>query len=265
MPIVPRPALRGASSWDAVKTEQRRGRAGDVASASPGRRHGEIPPSIDAAPRASGQRNPKRPGDGGAPLPGIRTRRQELADRRGWSTFSKARPVLVAERRWWSAGRRVPPIARRNGAIVRRPTGRVSPTAHRRARTPSASAGAPLPSYGSAELDFGLRRTRRRSKNTGGGALALAGCLKSELRLRVSGAVVALIPPLQGEGGERQRAGWGLPSALTTTPPPAAFGGTLPRERGRDQKYVLRGRKRQRDALCGRSAPRLLSAPQGPI
>ena len=70
---------------------------------------GEIPPSIDAAPRALEQRTPKHPGDGGAPLAGIRTRRQELADRRGWSTFSKARPVLVAERRKWSAGRRLAP------------------------------------------------------------------------------------------------------------------------------------------------------------
>src|SRR6185437_12284219 len=43
--------------------------------------------------------------------------------RRGWSTFSKARPVLIAERRKWSAGRRVPPIATRNGTLARRPMG----------------------------------------------------------------------------------------------------------------------------------------------
>jgi len=55
-------------------------------------------------------------GDGGAPLAGITTCRQELADRRGWSTFSKARP---AHRRTppWSAGRRVPPL--RNGGTGR--------------------------------------------------------------------------------------------------------------------------------------------------
>ena len=87
----------------------------------------------DAAPRASGKRTPRPPGDGGAPLPGIRTRRQELADRRGWSTFSKARPVLVAETPLrgapWVAARYLP-IARRNGAFVRRPTGVVCARAH---------------------------------------------------------------------------------------------------------------------------------------
>ena len=54
-----------------------------MASISPGRPSGENPPSADAAPRASGKRALKHPGDGGAPLPGNRTRRQELADRRG--------------------------------------------------------------------------------------------------------------------------------------------------------------------------------------
>jgi len=54
---------------------------------------GETPPSVDAAPRASGKRIPNRSGDGGAPLAGITTCRQELADRRGWSTFSEARPA----------------------------------------------------------------------------------------------------------------------------------------------------------------------------
>ena len=60
---------------------------------SPGRPSGETPPSTDAAPRVSGKRTLKHSGDGGAPLAGIRTCRQELADRRGWSTFSKAWPV----------------------------------------------------------------------------------------------------------------------------------------------------------------------------
>jgi len=54
---------------------------------------GEIPPSIGAAPRAGGERSLWRSGDGGAPLAGITTCRQELADRRGWSTFSEARPA----------------------------------------------------------------------------------------------------------------------------------------------------------------------------
>ena len=88
------------------------GRGGDVPSTSPGRRREKSPPSIDAAPRASGKRIPTRSGDGGAPLAGTRTCRQELADRRGWSTFSKARPVPIAKRRKWCAGRRLVPIAR---------------------------------------------------------------------------------------------------------------------------------------------------------
>ena len=74
-----------------------------MAATSPGRSTGEIPPSIDAAPRASGKRNPKPSGDGGAPLAGIRTCRQELADGRGWSTFRKRGPP-VAERRGGAPG-----------------------------------------------------------------------------------------------------------------------------------------------------------------
>src|SRR6185437_6968492 len=75
-------------------------------------------------------------GDGGAPLPGNRTRRQELADRRGWSTFSKARP---AHRRTPQVERRKARSSasqRRNGTLARRPTGRVSQTAHRGPRKP---------------------------------------------------------------------------------------------------------------------------------
>src|SRR6185437_8957855 len=96
---------------------------------------GESPPSIDAVPRASEKRAPKRSGDGGAPLPGNRTRRQELADRRGWSTFSKARPVLVAERRMWSAGRRL--SSHEGRGRLRKASHRVtSPVTHRGPRTP---------------------------------------------------------------------------------------------------------------------------------
>jgi hypothetical protein len=136
MHIVSCPALRGASSWDAVKTEQRRGTGRRCGHASPGRPSGEIPPSTDVVPRASGKRNPKRSGDGGAPLAGITTCRQELADRRGWSTFSKARPArrknAAVERR----KARSSASQRRNGTLARRPTGRVSQTAHRGPRKP---------------------------------------------------------------------------------------------------------------------------------
>ena len=86
---------------------------------------GKSPPSTDAAPWAGGERSLWRPGDGGAPLPGNRTRRQELADRRGWSTFSKARPV---SRRTppWSAGRRLVPM-RSEGTPRKRPIERPRP------------------------------------------------------------------------------------------------------------------------------------------
>jgi len=60
--------------------------------------------------RGSGATHSRSPGDGGAPLAGTTTCRQELADRRGWSTFSEARPDQSLERRKWSAGRRVPPL-----------------------------------------------------------------------------------------------------------------------------------------------------------
>jgi hypothetical protein len=43
--------------------------------------------------RGSGATHSRLPGDGGAPLPGTTTRRQELADERGWSTFRKRGPT----------------------------------------------------------------------------------------------------------------------------------------------------------------------------
>jgi hypothetical protein len=44
----------------------------------------------------------------------------------------------------------------------------------------------------------------------------------------------ASIPPLQGEGGERKRAGWGY-LALRHQTPPRRFAPTLPLQ-GRDEK-----------------------------
>src|SRR6185312_2280740 len=128
------------------------------------------PPSTDAAPRVSGKRTLKHSGDGGAPLAGIRTCRQELADRRGWSTFSKARPV---NRRTppWSAGRRLSPHKGERGRLRKASHRVVSPAIHRGSRTPPRLPALRSP-RGSRDLQFGLRRTRRRSKNTGGGALA---------------------------------------------------------------------------------------------
>ena len=128
---------------------------------------GKSPPSTDAAPRASGKRTLKHPGDGGAPLAGIRTCRQELADRRGWSTFSKARPV---SRRTplWSAGRRLVPRGAR-GRLRKASHRAASPAAHRRARTPPRLPALRSP-RGSEELELAMRRTRRRSNNAGDAA-----------------------------------------------------------------------------------------------
>ena len=107
------------------------------------------------------------PGDGGAPLAGITTCRQELADRRGWSTFSKARP---AHRKNAAVERR----KARSSASQRR-NGTLRKTSHRACfadRPPGASqapapAGAPLPSMGDGNCNSRRGRTRRRHKNTG--------------------------------------------------------------------------------------------------
>jgi hypothetical protein len=155
-----------------------------MAQNSPGRPSGETPPSTDAAPRAGGERSLWHPGDGGAPLPGNRTRRQELADRRGWSTFSKARPV---SRRTplWSAGRRLVPRGAR-GRLRKASHRAASPAAHRRARTPPRLPALRSP-RGSEELDFAtaaypapIKEYGRRSVGLPAEASAKAGCLKSE-------------------------------------------------------------------------------------
>ena len=99
---------------------------------------GSAPPGNPAAGRCgavgSEQRTPRLSGDGGAPLPGITTRRQELADRRGWSTYRKRGP-RIAERRQWSAGRRLSSGQKRGDAFAQRPTGWFAAT-HRGSRTP---------------------------------------------------------------------------------------------------------------------------------
>ena len=130
--IVPRPALRGASTWDAVKTEQRRGRAGDVVQTHRVGQAGK-PRRRLMRRRGSGATHSRLPGDGGAPLAGITTCRQELADRRGWSTFSEARPDQSLERRKWSAGRRLSSSEGR-GRLRKASHRAVSPTAHREPR-----------------------------------------------------------------------------------------------------------------------------------
>src|SRR3569623_2580319 len=118
------------------------------ASNSPGRPSGETPPSIDAAPRVWSNAL-QVPGRWRAPLAGTTTCRQELADRRGWSTFSEARPDQSLERRCGAPGGAS--LLRKGGdAFAKRPTGWLSPATHRGFRNTPASAGAPLPSKGSA-------------------------------------------------------------------------------------------------------------------
>jgi hypothetical protein len=155
-----------------------------MAQNSPGRPSGETPASADAAPRALGKRALKHPGDGGGPLAGIRTCRQELADRRGWSTFSKARPV---SRRTppRSAGRRLVPRGAR-GRLRKASHRMVSPAIHRGSRTPPRLPALRSP-RGSRELDFAtaaypapIKEYGRRSVGLPAEASAKAGCLKSE-------------------------------------------------------------------------------------
>ena len=100
--------------------------------------------------RGSGATHSNSPGDGGAPLPGTMTRRQELADGRGWSTFRKRGPpsrdtphverreAPRSERSEGTPSQSVPP-----GGFAGHPSG-VSHT--------PASAGAPLPSRGSLRI-----------------------------------------------------------------------------------------------------------------
>src|SRR6185437_9843206 len=74
-------------------------------------------------------------------------------------------PKGLQERRKWSAGRRLVPIARDEETPRKRLIGRLRQPLRERSQAP-ASAGAPLPS-GSRELEFARRRTRRRPNNTG--------------------------------------------------------------------------------------------------
>jgi hypothetical protein len=60
----------------------------------------------DAVPAGFRFTQAKRSGGDGAPLAGTKTCRQELADRRGWSTFSKAWPVRRDTTPPWRAVRR---------------------------------------------------------------------------------------------------------------------------------------------------------------
>jgi hypothetical protein len=176
---------------------------------------GEIPPSIDAAPRAGGKRSLWRSGDGGAPLAGITTCRQELADRRGWSTFSKARPA-GRKTPQWSAGRRLVPSRseetprKRLIGRSRRPLtgGLANPRVCRRS--------APL--VGSRDLEFGLRRTRRRSNNTGGGALAVC---KLNQWWSSDGAAISRHPPLEGRVASECSPNARRVRGTLLTPPPS--------------------------------------------
>jgi len=93
------------------------------------------------------------PGGDGAPLPGTKTRCQELADGRGWSTFRKRGPYAVLTP-LWRAERR--PHASR-GACGLRKKCRASSARHTLGFTAEKREG---------------RLTRGRTNNTGGEALA---------------------------------------------------------------------------------------------
>ena len=69
----------------------------------------------------------------------------------------------------WSAGRRLPPIARRKETPSQGVSGGFASRSGSDRKLPRLPA-LRSPRKGSEELDFGLRRTRRRSKNTGDGA-----------------------------------------------------------------------------------------------
>ena len=88
----------------------------------PGRPSGEIRPPSDAVPWVVGKRSLRHSGDGGASLPGNRTRRQELADERGWSTFRKRGPTSRKRRCGAPVGASL--LTKEGGdAFAKRPTG----------------------------------------------------------------------------------------------------------------------------------------------
>jgi hypothetical protein len=140
---------------------------------SPGRPSGETRRRLMRR-RGLGATHSRFPGDGGAPLPGTRTRCQELADERGWSTFRKRglhimRHAAVERReaplffgREGTPSQSVPP-----GGFAGHPSG---------ASQAPASAGAPLPSR---ERRIGLGKTAYPAPIKEYGRRSV-GCLKSE-------------------------------------------------------------------------------------
>src|SRR6185437_16509615 len=93
-------------------------------------------------PRVRPRSQAEPPGGDGAPLAGTRTCRQELADRRGWSTFSKAWPV---RRNDTAVARREAPACFERDMRLRLPMTRLIGAPHPRhscrGRTPRAPVG----------------------------------------------------------------------------------------------------------------------------
>ncbi len=120
-------------------------------------------------PRVRPRTQAESPGGDGAPLAGTRTCRQELADRRGWSTFSKAWPVRRNDTA--VARREAPACFERNmrpGYQVSRPLARHTLGSLAGERLPEpllAGEGLPEPLLAGGEGEG--RLTRGRSNNTG--------------------------------------------------------------------------------------------------
>jgi len=166
--ILPSCSTRGVAG-DVPRTEQRRGRGrrcGLVVSPGPVGK----PIGLMRRPRAGLVTSP--PGGPGQPSAGITTGCLEwlhvatMTER--WPPFPNTEPetaLVVArkhgprgqKRRKWSAGRRTPPIARRNGTLRKtsHPGGFADHPSG--ASQAPASAGAPLPSLGREELQCATR------------------------------------------------------------------------------------------------------------
>jgi hypothetical protein len=124
--------------------------------------------------RGRGKTHPPSPGGDGAPLAGTRTCRQELADRRGWSTFSKAWPVrrtdtAVARREAPARFERSVRSTERVSRLIGAPRPRLCPREIRR------------PAYPGPFKQYGRRSVARPVASA---ARPGAGCLTRERRAR---------------------------------------------------------------------------------
>jgi hypothetical protein len=176
--------------------------------------------------REGDERTAQPPGGDGAPLGGTMTSRQELADG-GPPKHAVARSAARCRKtpRWRAGGRRIFPKGRCATELLTRLLGAPSP---RILRGTEWDDGVPGAAKNTGDFAWPARRS-----------VAKAGCLTFESARRRGRATRSLIPPLKGEGGSARSAeSGGATSRRMHTPPPAAFGGTLPRKRGRDKQAL---------------------------